>query len=250
MANLTLIGLYNYDPTLFDNLSLPTGIDKSLLINELLMKCGEFELLYPNLDFMKYQIGKWGEKNYFTFSKWIEALAAEFNPIHNYDRYEEYEDSHNRASSDRSETGRVNTGTASQNATSDTTGNAATSNSAQTTNNAEVTRSVSAYDSTDYQPREKENTGGGNSTEGNAVTSENTKTINANSSSTSDTSNEQTTGNRMESENAKHTAHLYGNIGVTTSIAMLTEFTGFYKDFNLYEQIADLFVNEFCIRLY
>ena len=250
MATLTMIGLYNYDPTIFENLTFPTGIDKDLAVNEILMKCGEFELIYPDLDFMKYQIDNWGKKNYFTFDKWVTALAEEFNPLHNYDRYEEYEDSHSRASSDRSETGRVNTGSVSQNGTTDTTGNAATSNSAHTENDAEVKRDVSAYDSSTYQPKEMETTDGKNITAGNAVTSENTKTVNANTSSTSDTTNEQTTGNRTESENVKHTAHLFGNIGVTTSIQMLKEFTGFYKDFNIYEQMADLFVNDFCIRIY
>ena len=37
MANMTLIGLYNYDNTLFDNLTLPEGINKDIAVNEILM---------------------------------------------------------------------------------------------------------------------------------------------------------------------------------------------------------------------
>lgn len=249
-ATMTMIGLYNYDSTLFNGLTFPSGIDKDLAINQILMSCGEFEILYPNLEFMKFQIENWGKKNYFTFNKWVKALAEEFNPLYNYDRHEEYEDVHSRAASDQSKTGRVNTGTETDSTSTDVTGNAATSNSAHTDNDATVTRDVSAYDASTYQPKERETTGGGNTTAGNAITSEQTKTNTSNTSSTTDTSNEQTTGSRVESENAKHTAHLYGNIGVTTSVAMLKEYVGFYKDFNLYEQIADLFVNDFCIRIY
>ena len=48
----------------------------------------------------------------------------------------------------------------------------------------------------------------------------------------------------------KHDAHIFGNIGVSTSTSILKEYAEFYKDFNLYEQIAGLFVDEFCIRIY
>ena len=56
--------------------------------------------------------------------------------------------------------------------------------------------------------------------------------------------------NRNMGEIMKHDAHLYGNIGVTTSVQMLKEFVGFYKDFNLYEQIAGLFADEFVIGVF
>ena len=91
-CKLTMIGLYNYDNTLFDGLTLPAGIDKETAVNEFLLKCGEFEVNYPNIDFMKMAITHWGKKHYRTFKKWVEALAIEFEPLYNYDRYEEYED--------------------------------------------------------------------------------------------------------------------------------------------------------------
>lgn len=217
-ATLTIIGLYNFDNTLFDGLTFPSGIDKNIAVNQILMSCGEFEILYPSLDFMKYQIEQWGKKNYYTFDKWVKALAEEFNPIHNYDRYEEFEDEH--------KTGQQTDRTSH--------GNAATANGTTASNSDSTQRDVSAYDATTYQPKEKETGSGNNSASGNAVTSSN------------DISKDVSSG----TENIKHKAHIYGNIGVTTSTALLSEAVNFYKDFNIYEQIADLFVNEFCIRLY
>ncbi len=89
---LTLIGAYKYDDTLFDQMILPDTIDKELFINSLLMKSGEFELLYPDLDFMKDYIGIWSKKWYGTFEKWVTGTQAAWNPIENYDRYEEMTD--------------------------------------------------------------------------------------------------------------------------------------------------------------
>ena len=48
---------------------------------------------------------------------------------------------------------------------------------------------------------------------------------------------------------SKHTGHLYGNIGVTTSQEMLREELDVQK-FNLIQQITDLFLTEFCIMVY
>lgn len=89
-AKLTLIGLYNNDNTLFDSLTLPTGIDKSLLVNNILLRSGDFEVLYADPDFLKPAIGLWGQKWSRTFEKWQKALAVEYDPLYNYDRREEW----------------------------------------------------------------------------------------------------------------------------------------------------------------
>lgn len=90
--NLTLIGMYNYDEHLFDELTLPEGIDKQAFINNLLLRSGEFEVLYPSTDFMKSAIKLWGIKWRHTFEQWLVGQAATWNPIENYDRYEESTD--------------------------------------------------------------------------------------------------------------------------------------------------------------
>lgn len=90
-AKMTLIGLYQYDNTLFDNMTMPAGIDKSLLVDNILLKSGDFETLYGDLDFIKDSIGIWSRKWYRTFTKWFDALQLEYDPISNYDRHEEWQ---------------------------------------------------------------------------------------------------------------------------------------------------------------
>ena len=94
-SKLTLIGLYNYDNTLLDGLSFPEGIEKDLAISEILLRCGEFEILYPNLEFLKSMCQIWSRKHYRTFDKWVKALNISYDPLNNYDRHEEYTDTRN-----------------------------------------------------------------------------------------------------------------------------------------------------------
>lgn len=93
LAKMTLIGFYNAyedsDP-IFEDLTLPSGIDKELFINSLLLDAGEFEVLYADPDFFKNAITVWGQKWYHTFEKWCEAISADYDPISNYDRKEEW----------------------------------------------------------------------------------------------------------------------------------------------------------------
>ncbi len=91
-AKITLIGLYHYDATLFDNLALPTGYDSQTFIDTLLLEHGEKPVLYPDFDFMKFSIGavsrKWAEE----LKRIYDVLTAEYNPIENYDRHEDITD--------------------------------------------------------------------------------------------------------------------------------------------------------------
>ena len=90
MQRLTLIGLYNHDSTLFDNLTLPEEYDKEVFIDSLMIEHGEKCVLYSNPEFMKYSIGAWGRKWSLELERIAQALQAEYNPIYNYDRYEEW----------------------------------------------------------------------------------------------------------------------------------------------------------------
>lgn len=89
-AKLTLNGLYQWDSSLFSDLVLPEGIDKDLFIASLLLKGGEFEVLYPQPVFMKNSIKIWSMKWFRTFSEWLRGTKESWNPIYNYDRFEEY----------------------------------------------------------------------------------------------------------------------------------------------------------------
>lgn len=217
-AKLTLMGLYNYDPTLFDSLTFPEGIDKTTAVNAILLRCAEFETLYPNLDFLKFAIGAWGAKHQRTFLKWITALNIEYNPLENYDRIEEYEDNEERNTQGSHDV----TVTSSR-----TTGNT------NTTTNLTRESQVSAYDQSGYSPKDKDVTNG-------TVTDAGTESGSDRNAGSEDGS---------ETRQLTHEARLHGNIGVTTSQQMLQSELDIAR-WNIFEQIADLFADEFCIQVY
>ena len=94
-ATLTLMGLYNYDYSLFDNLVLPEGVEKDLVIDAILMRGGDYEVIYPNPDLLKELIGSWSRQWCDTFYNWNRATEGmkEIRPLDNYDRYETWNDS-------------------------------------------------------------------------------------------------------------------------------------------------------------
>lgn len=220
-ATMTLIGLYNYDPTIFDLMTLPAGIDKEQVKDNILIQSSDFEVLYPDSDFLKVAVKRWADKWYFTFDKWVKALAIEYDPLNNYDRYEEYEDTGKET--------RADSGSSNSNSSTNST------TSGSTTSGGTTQHDISAYDS--------------------ATMREDTKDTSSASGTDSTTGN--TTGNTTASESSngttdtslKHKAHLYGNIGVTTSQQMLEAELAVAR-FNLVDQITDCFINEFCIRVY
>ena len=245
-ATLSMIGLYRYDPTIFDEMTLPTGIDKDLAINSILMRCGEQEVVYADPNFLKSAIGVWADKHYFTFDKWKKALDEEFNPLYNYDRHEEYTDNRVVNENDKNQNSNSEITHEENKADSETKGNAV-SNGA-TSNNSTVNDNTSAYDSSGYQPKDQTITNGSGTTADVSQTDNNTKSGYETDNSKNGIS--QNDRNRNMGEVMKHDAHLYGNIGVTTSVQMLKEYVGFYKDFNLYEQIAGLFADDFVIGIF
>lgn len=109
LAKMTLIGFYNaYEDIapLFEDLTLPAGIDKDLFINSLLLDAGEFEVLYADPDFFKNAISIWGRKWYRTFEKWYQALSIGYDPLNNYDRTEEWTTNTNSNSNSTSQSNR------------------------------------------------------------------------------------------------------------------------------------------------
>lgn len=91
-SSISILGLYQWDSTLFDPLTVPTGIDKQNVVNNILMECAELEVLYSNPDTMKMAIGVWSGLSQSSWNRMQSALAASYDPIENYNRYEDWED--------------------------------------------------------------------------------------------------------------------------------------------------------------
>lgn len=220
-AKITTIGFYkwmqSHNDDLFSKMNLPVGIDKDTLIDNILLRAGEFEVVHSNPFFYQNAIGVWSAKHERTFEKWATALSLEYNPIENYDRKEEWED----------------IGESKENTTNKSNGNSIGYTSGSTSLNGVNDNKVSAFDSDDYQPESK----------------------NTNTSTGTDSSNTSTNTNNSfvndvdANSNSKHSGRIHGNIGVTTTQQMLESELSLAA-WNVYEHITDLFIDEFCIAIY
>lgn len=134
-AKLTLIGcnafFKNLGDDLFKGLTLPEGLVKQTLTDNILLEGGEFEVLYSDPWALQNFISIWADREQATFKRWIDALAIEYAPLENYDRHEDWTD------------------------TLDSDGTNSTTGTNDTSTNGTVTTDVSAYDSNGYQPKDK-----------------------------------------------------------------------------------------------
>ena len=264
-------------------------VDKTALKNRILMRCGEFEVLYSDPDFFRECIGVWSTAYKRTFEKWLNVIYTDYNPLENYDMEERFQDDgHNtrEASGNTSKNTSLNTSRNTSESTSlvidaDDTKNmsnsASGSNHSQTVVDNDQTSSasstgahnVSAFDSSTYSPEsqdtktdsatasadETSTTDGTTSTTGSAQETDahdETQTgLNTGSETGSNTGTE--TGTHSDDEETKthsiHTGVRHGNIGVTSS-QQLMESEMRVALFSFYDKVAELFVNEFCVMVY
>lgn len=106
-ATLSILGLYNYDASVLDGLTVPAELDRDTLIDYICMECAELELLYPDPQLMRQLVTSWASARKHSWERLYESTVQRYNMIHNYDRYEEWQDD-----TTRSDTGSGSTNTA------------------------------------------------------------------------------------------------------------------------------------------
>lgn len=245
-ARMTMIGLYNYDNNLFINLQLPETLDKQDVIDSILLRCGEMPALYPNVSMCKTMISLWSRKWYHGIERMLSALNDDYNPLHNFDRYEKYTDNDKKSeTNDKKSTLEES----HNNDIVDETDISTTSNNHMSNTNGNTTENqVSAFNDSTYQPSSKSTLSGSISQNDTATGSTDSKTSRSDSGSHDAETNENaayTTDN-----NFTHDGHLYGNIGVTTSQQMLDAELKLRSQTNIYDVIAEIFMRDFCIYVY
>lgn len=229
---MTLIGLYNYDHGLFDNLVLPDGIDKGLTIDAIIMRGGDYEVTYPNPDLMKELIGSWSRQWGGVFYNWNRATDDMNNirPLDNYDRHESWSDNGSNHS----------TSTDTMNGSGSTNGSDTSHGSGTVNNDTTDTSKISADDSNSFVNKTQD-------------TSDNVQTNETNTSATTSTTSQTNTHSSAESSgtnSSTHEGHIYGNIGVTTSATMFKEFYDIMRQYgNIYDSIATVFCQSFVIPI-
>lgn len=227
-AKITLIGMYNYDDTLFNDLALPDGIDKDEFVSSLLIEAGEFEVLYPDMDFLKLSIKLWGLKWNRTFAEWLRGTKTTWNPIENYDRMEDTVEVL-KTTRNLTDTRKPDLKNKNIYASDDTT---------ETLKSGENELKVSAFDSGTYSNKELNIIDGGKS----KLSRGGNDTVETTGSDTMEH-----TGTNKDRRTIK--GRIHGNIGVTQSADMLRNFYNI-AEWNLINHMIDVFKSELLICIY
>ena len=173
------LAMYNFDKSLFDKFQVPAQIDKQDVVDSVLLECAELPVVYTNWDVLQGAIGLLSKRRLHAWERMATALFEDYNPLHNFDRYEDSTDNENTASS----------------------------------GSANSVNTVNGYNGDAEHDRQKTN------------------------------------GRSETKRGNKHNAHLYGNIGVTTSAQMLEGELEIRKQ-DLISIIVREFKENFCIMVY
>ena len=219
---VTLRGIETYwnkhDKSIFDDIDLPEGINKSILVPFIITRGGDYPVINIDPDYLYNMTTLWFNAFKDNFARMILALTDDYDPLHNYDRTEIEE--HKNDAEDK------NTGTTSG------TRNSSTSGTGSTTANSED--KVSPYNVNSYKEKNK------NTTTTTDTTSTTGQTTDSGSSS----------DNNLHHDQGERKLRAFGNIGVTTSMTMLKEEVDGRQEYNIYTIIAEMYLREFTIPVF
>lgn len=176
---ISVLGMWQFDNALFDKLLVPEQINKQDVIDTILLECAELPVVYTNWNVLQGAIGLLSKRRFHAWSRMAKALFEDYNPLHNFNRYEDIMDDESTAS----------------------------------IGSANSVNSVNGYNGDSEHDRQN------------------------------------TTGKSETKRGNKHNAHLYGNIGVTTSADMLEGELEIRKH-DLISIIVREFKENFCIMVY
>lgn len=236
-AMLSLLGMYNWDNSLFDEMAFPEGFtadDEQTFINNLLMECAELEIIYSNWTFLQGAIKVWSVKELPTWQRIYNTSLLEYNPIENYNRTEKTTHQNSGAVT-HSGKDSVQASGADTNAL---TGTDSISRSGSDTD----TTSKTAYDSNAYADVQKVQM-----TKGTLETDN----ISHSETLTHGKKDETTYGHVITDETGHEiNSNISGNIGVTTSQQMLSQELEIAPKLNIMNYMIASFKNRFCLLVY
>lgn len=283
-SSMSITGMYEYDPTIFDNFHYPYEgddhpyYDKDIYISRILTDAMDMELVYPDPKFMKRAIQIWSLSLRNNWQRIGDALAKMYNPIENYNRTETWTDTDTRTENwtdtdNRTESwthGRTGT----ENSTVDvnrkdnlkekTTGKTETKSDSTTEVDTEETNSAMAYNTDTWKDSTKTVTDSDTGVVANSTVEVDNTVENTGTQDTKTTTNGSTsengnstgtiggtlgrTGNTGGS--VTHTGNVSGNIGVTTSQQMVIQEVELRDQYSLVDIVVRDFIEKFCILVY
>ena len=213
MATMSILGLYEYDPTIFDGLTLPTAADitheadkvsnpfvpdKQAFIKWLCLQLAEVSLVYASAPVIKNMIMIWSEVRLPVWKAVYNTLLYKYNPIWNKDG--KIVEEHDLTITDDFNVRNM-----------------------KTEHDGSVANDVTGYDSNTYSP--------------------NTRQV----LDTADTQNGNT--NNVHTDKGTITRTEGGNIGVTMTQEMIRQQRD-VVEFNLYDYILQDFKQQFCVMVW
>ena len=249
-ATLTLMGMYRTRPDILDEFILPSEINRTVFMDNLLMVTGEMEVLYSNPDFLKDAIAAWSRMELANWEWLFSTQHYEYNPIWNVDVKESTRD-------DRKETRNLrgtNYETRNLSGTNNETRNLSGSDTGTVKNDKTGTDTtinyVSAYNdvSGNTQSNKQTTTYGNSNLETRNLNSTDTGTDNFTTSDTG-TDNYDSTDTGTIDHNDKLEFYKRGNQGTTTTQQMIREEQELAK-INFDDYIIEEFKKRFCLLVY
>lgn len=222
--------ILDWDLTVFDNMSLPESVDLQDVVDHIVYKYGDAPLFTPEPEILKYYIKVWSKRRLPLWERYESAIAAEYNPIENYDRSElrtetrsgSVEHSGTISTDDNGTVNTADTGTVGNTVIENTTDQRAADNSDQWSN----------YDKQLFDS---------NGTTTNNLNREEERDLNK--LETRDLTDE-------HDEDVTVNSRIHGNIGVTTSQQMLNSELDLIPRLDLIDYIADDWHAEFNMMIY
>lgn len=233
---IPLATLYEYDPTIFDGIYIK-GVETSDFIDYFLLSYGDMTPLYTIPALLQRNITLTAQSLKWSIDKLYHLTELEYNPIFNYDRHEEWLDSMDNKYQKGTTTNESSfqKGTISTegeykkgNINSDSTFQKGTISTNNTTNSDDQHK-VAAFNASDLQIATGDTTDSiatGTESHG-ADTTSTTESFGSDTSHSSETHGVDTTTETVKNdvdttnETNKHSGYMYGNIGVTTTQAMI-----------------------------
>lgn len=77
-ATVSFLGLYNYDNTIFDDLQVPAGVDKTLVQNTLMLETADLEVLQPDPVIMRKVLGWFSQRRLDAWTRVYTALSSKY----------------------------------------------------------------------------------------------------------------------------------------------------------------------------
>lgn len=219
--------LVDYDATVLDGVSLvPDGIDVDTLKGEIMLQCGLLQPLYSEPATMKSAITQWFSARAWTFEHLLNIINAEYSPIENTDRYDQWTRNIDRAL-DRTDN---TTDAISETNTKNLTNTRETDSQVDTSGT--TTGQVSAFNSSDWSNSSKD------SSTGQTVGDETVTERNTGTDTKTGNNTRRNVADEDEDTTETYTQHLHGNIGVTTNQEMIEQELALLAKFNIYTWIA------------